>query len=375
MSFSRLLFIWLYLLTAIAPASAEPVTVEGVAPIMAGDLAQARENAIRDALAEAARLSGVRVDSTTSTDRFLVTVDQTTIRTSARIGQTKVLSESHDDQTYRISLRAELLPIKDDTRSAACRGGYPKRLLVGGFPLLYPEHVRTGETRGYAQFTTNELARLFGTDTPVLLAVDGELMIHYSEAETAVGAQPESAAGLVKLQDAARQWRAQYVLLGRFRSLEAGKGGRKMELEAMIADGASGALVARSLFRKQAEGAAYLPESVALGSAQFYESGLGKAYAELLTQVAQWAGASASCQPYFARITRTEDKTLHLDAGSDQGLSVGDRLSAFPADAGLSGASLGETVVKTVSARSATAEMASRQPRQMPRKGDLLFSR
>lgn len=374
MSFPRVLFVCLYLLTAIAPASAEPVTVEGVAPIMAGDLAQARENAIRDALAEAARLSGVRVDSTTSTDRFLVMVDQTTIRTSARIGQTKVLSESHDEQTYRISLRAEVLPIKDDTRSAACRGGYPKRLLVGGFPLLYPEHVRTGETRGYAQFTTNELARFFGAETPVLLAVDSELMIHYSEAETAVGAQPESAAGLIKLQDAARQGRAQYVLLGRFRSLEAGKGGRRMELEAMIADGASGAVVARSLFRKQAEDAD-LPERIALGSAQFYESGLGKAYAELLTQVAQWAAASASCLPYFARITRMDDKTLHLDAGSDQGLSVGDKLSAFPADAGLSGASLGETVVKTVSARSATAEMASRQPRQMPRKGDLLFSR
>lgn len=102
-------FIWIGLLSlfsSVCFAQSPCVEVEGVAQIEQGDLAYARQMAIRDALAQAALSTNVRVNAQSETQNFALTRQSAQFAAQQRVTSMKVLSEVQEENTIRVSVSA-----------------------------------------------------------------------------------------------------------------------------------------------------------------------------------------------------------------------------------------------------------------------------
>ncbi len=377
----------LLLLGFSALVRAEQIVVEGSAAINQGNLNEAREEAVRNALAEASRKAGFSVASSTGANQRELSFDQTVLRSAAVVQRHVVIAEHHDAEWYRVTIQAEIMESNSGTGASMCGDGYVKRVLIGGFPLLYPEHIKPGEVSGYAYLTAAEMARRFNGKRQLFVDYDGSIMVHYPEPERVVGDLPANQQALHTIRDAAERHRAQYLLLGRFRSLELAPGdaGRQLDMEVMLIDGVSGSCVARKRFSQKAAGPAFVPSNKAFASAAFFETYTGQAYNQLLSDVAQWVAQTASCEPFFARVVKVDGKAIYLDAGAEQGLSVGDTLRAFRRKGqpvvtprgetlGHEISPVGELKITTVYPRFSIGELGKRVSAQPFVAGDLVYS-
>jgi hypothetical protein len=323
----------LFALSAIAavPAAADTVFAEGTAPIVGGDLPAARAMAIRNALGDAARSASLSVRSSSVRGAGAIDFDHTVVRSSAGVHRHAVVAESHDGELYRVALNADLQGGSGQQSGSVCRDGYTKRVLIGGFPMLRPDHLRPDEMTGYAALTAAEMARRFGDNPAVLVDYKGGLMVHFGAPEQVVGDLPADDQALVKIRAAAERHRAQYLLVGRFRSLEASADGKRrdIDVEALVLDGLTGACVARERFSRIVAGEVKVPSTTLFGSAEHYASDFGRAYGEVLAEIAGWAEATVSCQPFSARVLQAEGGRVVFDAGAEHGIGIGDELSAF----------------------------------------------
>jgi len=102
-------FIWIGLLSlfsSVCFAQSPCVEVEGLAQIEQGDLAYARQMAIRDALAQAALSTNVRVNAQSETQNFALTRQSAQFAAQQRVTSMKVLSEVQEGNTIRVSVSA-----------------------------------------------------------------------------------------------------------------------------------------------------------------------------------------------------------------------------------------------------------------------------
>lgn len=373
----------------LAPAAqAEEILVEGEAPVLDGNVALAREQAIRNALADAARRSSFSIATSLGLQNGEVGFDQAVVKSAANVHRHQVVGERLDGKIYRVSLRAELEAAAGRGAGGVCREGHVKRLLIGGFPVLHPEELRRDELSGYARLTAGEIGKRFSANPAVMVDYDGNIMVHRGEPERVVGSLPADAQAWKTIRAEAEKHRAQYLLVGAFRSLahDADKKRRQVDIEAFILDARSGSCVARRRFAREAEGRVVLPTSISFGSPAHYDTDLGRAYGDVLTEIADWAEATASCQPFSARVIKVQDKLVYLDAGAEQGLAVGDHFSAFKAAEqpvttlggeilGLEKRPAGELRVTTVYPRFAIGEFLARPAGAALAPGDELYSR
>lgn len=314
------------------PALGAEIVVEGAAPLRDGNVAEAREAAIRNALAEAARSAELRVEARSGAGVGETPWERTAIRAAASVRRHEVLDQRVDGDVLRVRLRADL-SAGEDAAGLPC-GGHLRRILIGGFPLERPEQLLPDELDGYARLTARELAQRIGAQRTLLVDHDGRLMLRDGFPERVVGDLPPDAQAWQQVRAAAREHRAQYLLVGLFRSLALGadRQQRALELDALLIDGLSGSCVARARFSRSAAGRVVLPKFTPFGGPVFYASDLGRAYGDLLDDVAAWAGAQASCLPFTARVLKVDGNAVYLDAGAEQSVSPGDAFAAFRVD-------------------------------------------
>lgn len=312
-------------------AVAEPVVAEGSASIQNGNLSIARDEAIQHALAEAARRTSLTVSAAVGTTAHQLAFDQVVIKAAANVQRHQVVAEHHDDQTYWITISADLESGEGRTGGDVCREGHTKRLLIGGFPMLRPDQLQMDELEGYAHLTAREIAGRFGTRPAVFVDHNGSLMLHFGVPERVIGDTPLDSQTWTIGRAAAEKHRAQYLLVGRYRSLalSANKSKREIDIEALIIDASSGSCVARKRFYGTASGHVVPPRSISFGSPKHYATDLGRAHSELLTNIAQWAEATTSCLPFAARVVKVNGKSVYFDAGAEQGVAIGNSFSAF----------------------------------------------
>lgn len=352
-----------------AGTAAEPVTVTGSAPIRGERSALAREEAIRNALADASRQSSLQVDARLGTSGQALAFDQILVKSSSRIQQHSILSEGVQGDTYQVTMRVELAnETPSGLNQAACRESHGKRVLIIGFPVSRPEHLKFNELSGYAQLTAGELARRLGGGN-LLADHDGDLMLNTGAPERVITAPPPDQQAWQRIRLSARQHRAQYLITGRFHSLatSANETRRELDLDVQILDGTTGSCVARQRFTHSAHGRVRVPENAVFGSTTHYASDFGRAYAAALDEMADWARRSISCLPFSAQVIKADGANIYLDAGAEQGLAPGDSFSVFRSATrpvissdgeilGLEKTPLGEIVVTTVYPRFSIAE-------------------
>lgn len=357
-----------FLLASLAQAG--EILVEGEAPVRGGNVVEAREVAIRHALAEAARSGSVRIESRSGSVGIGESWEHTAIRAVARVQRHEVVDQRLEGDVLRVRVRAFLGSAGGDAPSVACHSGHVRRLLIGGFPLERPEELLPGELDGYARLTARELARRMDRQQGLLVDHQGGLMLQDGFPERVVGDLPATAQAWQRVREAAQKHRAQYLLVGLFRSLALGadRDERLLELDALLIDGMSGSCVARSRFSRRASGQVILPKFMSFGSSSFYASDLGSTYGDLLDEVAAWAEAQASCLPFTARVFKVDGASVYLDAGAEQSVSIGDSFSAFRVEAapltslggellGVEKKPLGELKVRHVYPRFAIGEL------------------
>lgn len=351
---------------------AESVVVEGAAPLRNQNPLAAREEAIRNALAEAARSGSLHVGSVLGTSGPQTAFDQVVVKASARVYRHQIINESHDGETYRVTLSADLESEPASPTGNVCREGHTKRLLIGGFPVLRPEQLKSNEMSGYAQLSAGEIARRLGANPAIFADYNGSTMVHFGVPERVVGAIPLDLQAWSVVRAATRKHRAQYLLIGRYRSLSisADESHREIDMEALILDASDGSCVARKRFSQTASGHVAIPESIVFGSTAHYASDFGRVHGAVLEDVARWAEAITSCLPFSARVVKVDNKAVYLDAGAEQGVSIGDTFSAFKSARqpittprgeilGIEKRAVGELVITTVYPRFAIGELTT----------------
>ncbi|MFZ4536734.1 flagellar assembly protein T N-terminal domain-containing protein [Propionivibrio sp.] len=366
---------------------AESVVVEGAASIQNGNLPAAREEAIRNALAEATRRASLNVSATIGSTGNIA-LDQVVVKAAANVQRHQIISERHDEQLYWVTISADMESDQGRQEDNACRDGHTKRLLIGGFPMLRPEQLLMGELTGYAHLTGREIAGRFSAQPAVFVDHNGSIMLHYGVPERVIGDMPVDSQAWTIGRAKAVQHRAQYLLVGRYRSLALSpdQHQREIDIEALIIDAFSGSCVARMQFHETASGGVVPPSSISFGSTAHYATDLGRAHSKLLTQIARWAEATTSCLPFSARVLKVEGKSIYFDAGAEQAIAIGNSFSAYKAlrkpittsggeILGIEKKVIGDIKVTSVYPRFSIGELTSPSSSNTPEPGDELHSR
>lgn len=309
-------------------ASAADIVVEGTAPIRGGDLGQARELATRRALARAAEFNGANVSSQALVRQGTAT-ETVQVSASACTENAEQLSEKVLGGELTVVMKVTVL--EAGACHQTCQRAYINRIVVTAFAMEFPEQKLPSEESRISNFTALELSKKI-VRRQRLLSVHETTVFPYRSATRAPEPMMTPKDSETPFAVLARKHRGQYVLSGIYRDFGL-KGptwfplSRRIEIEAFLHDGANGELLARKTFAEEAFGSVLLANSPAIGSVQFYEGDLGRAWGRLINQISAWTEAQAACMPFLARVIQAKGNVIHIDAGAESGLSVGDTLS------------------------------------------------
>ena len=356
--------------------------VQGSAPVRAGNCADAREMAVRQALARAAEMQGVRINTATALGRDGV-FDAIQTKGNGQVGQWQILREKCGEQLLTISLRFE----QGENRTPTCQSAYTNRVLVTGFAMEFPEQKLPDELPMLSRHTAVALTRIL-RQRQTLLADSADTVFPYStplHAPHTMTPSDESSKNEPLLVGQARDQQAQYVLSGIYRDFALSGGQRHIAIEAFIHDGINGALLARRDFSATAGPPLRLDQLPSFGSPAFFRQGLGLALGGIFQEIATWSGHEIGCLPFNARIIRRNGRQLHIDAGAEAGLSIGDTLHVHawqpqPVYAlagnqlGREKRILGSAVIRSVYPTFSRIELIDAVPNADIRPGDVVFA-
>ena len=104
---------------------------------------------------------------------------------------------------------------------------------------------------------------------------------------------------------------------------------RNFEIDLFIHDGFSGHLISQKHY--QTMGLWNLDRTISTGFAtgQFTKQDYGQKVKTLISKISKELTTDLQCEPFTARITRINDRTVWVNAGKQQGLKRGDKLTIY----------------------------------------------
>lgn len=342
------LILSLLLLLAL-PVQAQWIEATGSSVIQHQDLVNARRAAIRDALRQASFQGALHVQGYQAMSQGQIHTDQLSIATQSSISEMEVLDEKVERGMMFVTVKARL---EDAGR---CQGGnyangYKRSLAISNFYLETPRSANMGALHDVNERLPREiLQRMQGYDRlRVLDAVRYQLYSDTASIPTSVSDRGT----LTTAVDTATRIGSQYVLTGVVRNLNllnpelAGERtlmqnlyernryrgerfAREFTVDLFIHDGFSGELVTSRRYSTTGNWTENRTEKVGFASPRFWEIDYGKKIDLLIEQMVSDLHVQVGCQPFMARITRTDNKDLYIDAGSEAGLQPGDTLNVY----------------------------------------------
>jgi hypothetical protein len=237
-----------------------------------------------------------------------------------------------------------------------CQGGRadpPHRLTLAltHFPLQRPEQANTGYLHDIQNRFSNFLAYELRRSSALFNAIDLD-RVNLVDDPTQAPARLLPEGRVTTALQQAEQFNVQYLISGVIRSMalqhpvqprepnlfvdlydRAGFGGqdsnRYFELDLFIHDAFTGVLVAQK--RYQMQGKWELDPHIRTGfdSPPFWQQEYGQKMRALIRTISNDIQLQLGCEPLRARITRSRDDLLWIDAGSDSGLQPGDKLRVY----------------------------------------------
>lgn len=328
--------------------SAQAIVLEGVghANIHNNDLDTARVEARKAALRDLALQYEAQVSTRDTVENGVLTESKMRVAANARTRNARIINEYRSGNLLRVVVRAEVSEGK-----SSCGVGdaarLKKRIAVTGFPVLEPDQGRIGRIDDAGEILPQQLqAQLRSSGSlQVFNATRSQMFGDLLNAPTVQQGNNR----LGNLLQLAREMDVQFVVTGVIRDMgvadpsawgssvlskmQRGIGlvdqSRRFVVDLMIFDGFSGSPVYQEQFSTSAEWDAGPGASSGFGSGGFQNTAYGKAVEEVIANMAQTVTDALACQPFMARITRTEGHNLTLAAGATAGLRPGDELHLY----------------------------------------------
>lgn len=338
-----------FLSLAFFPAQANWVEVTGSSVIDHQNLAEARRAAIRDALRQASFQGALNLNGYQAMNKGEVLVDQVTISTQSKISQMEVLSEEVNQGIINVTIKA-FIEASGSCSAGNFANGYQRSLAISNFYLEKPISANMGALHNISDALPKEILQRMQSleKLRVLDAVNFQLFENAQSLPTSVTSQGQ----LTTAVEAASRLGSQYVLTGVIRSLDllnpelasertaiqklyertkyrGERFARQLKLDLFIHDGFSGELVTSRSYTTVGNWTENRTAKLGFASPAFWQTDYGQQIDLLIEQIIADLNVQVGCQPFMARITRTDGKNLYIDAGSAAGLRPGDTLEVY----------------------------------------------
>ncbi|MFP8966527.1 flagellar assembly protein T N-terminal domain-containing protein [Pokkaliibacter sp. CJK22405] len=346
--FTRLLMLLIGLTFSLV-TQAMTVSSQGQALIGPEGKAKARE----DAIAEASRLALLQAGNWFSTsqevDNGILRHDTARMGAEGRIRTIKVTREVVSQNVLTVFIEADI-----ESRQSCSRPGqtsnYRKNVVIAAFPLVHPDDATLGRIGNISQDLSQEMARRMQGTPGLNLIPSGQLQVLPASTAPTAGELPNISLALPILR---HMTNIQYVISGRLTDLSLAPVGqsklpsvidpenlrqylpfvegryRQFAIEVFIHDANDGQLIWQHSYSTQGAWISDHTQSVGFGTATFWKSLYGQAVNLTLNDIDAHVGDLLQCQPFNARIIRSEGPRLLVNAGRQAGLRVGDTLQVY----------------------------------------------
>jgi hypothetical protein len=321
------------------------VEVQGQAPIT-GAVNLARQQALTDAMRQASLRAEAHVVSTQLMNKGAIQQDQVSLKSQAKVKDVEVLWEDANAGIYSVAIRADVKPVQ---MCQSQGNNLRKAVAVTGFGLVSPNQTSLGQLHNIEQ----DLARVF-----INSLNDGGQMHALDASNIGLYADPTHAPSshnhqrhLTTSMTLAQNLGAQYIVSGIVRGLDtlssvADKAAeddswlslvglaeepaeRQFVIDVFVHDGFSGALVFSNSYATQGKWNLDRMANVRFASPAFWQSHYGGEVKKLLSGAIDDVSMSLRCQPFMAKIIKTEGKRLHIEALAGAGIRPGDKFSIY----------------------------------------------
>lgn len=321
------------------------VEVEGQAPIT-GAVNHARQQALEDAMRQASLRAEAHVVSTQLMNKGAMQQDQVSLKSQAKVKDVEVLWEDAKAGIYSVAIRADVKPVQ---MCQSQGNNLRKAVAVTGFGLVSPNQTSLGQLHNIEQ----DLARVFINslnNSGQMHALDASHIGLYAEPAYAPSSQNQQR-HLTTSMTLAQNLGAQYIVSGIVRGLDtlssvADKAvaddswlslvgladepaERQFVIDVFVHDGFSGALIFSNSYATQGKWNLDRMANVRFASPAFWQSHYGGEVKNLLAGAIDDVSMSLRCQPFMAKIIKTEGKRLHIEALAGAGIRPGDKFSIY----------------------------------------------
>ena len=321
------------------------VVAEGSALIHNQDLASAKHQALRNASQQALLQAGAHISSTQTLNQGVIRIDNLHIRTLGSLSNVRVLEEQIRGDRVWIRMRADVTTTQNCSLGDA-HTRYTKSAAIAAFPLLNRGQAALGNLYDAEQLLPYELTKVLNSDA-VLRAMNASQLAVNPAPETAAAFQQDQGPISEALQNF-RELDVQFIVSGVIRDLSPYDPSRHDEQEILkvlydhfdfrgrqhlrnfaidvfIHDGFTGTLLFSHSYRTAGFWDAKDVDAVGFFTPAFLKTDYGQNVRRLLGQVSQDLNQALQCEPFRARIVRTQANKLTFNAGSVVGIQPGDQ--------------------------------------------------
>jgi len=327
-------------------AEAYVVEVEGQAELNQG-VAQARSDALEDAMRQAVLRAKAHVSSTQLMSKGVMLEDAMSLDAKGQVSEVKVLWEGSEDGLYKVGIQANV----EAEQMCQSSQGYRKAVAVTGFALVNRDQATLGQIENVEMDLPRVLInQLNGMGQ--LHALDASRMSLYEEPARAPSSQNQQS-HLTTSVALATELGAQYVVSGVIRGLDQVNGfsetrtyheddswlklagfetdasARQFAFDIFIHDGFSGALIFSRSYSTQGEWDIDRLAQTKFASPQFWQSDYGQEVRKLLLGAVDDVSMNLRCQPFMAKIIKSDGYRLHLETLAGAGVRPGDKFNVY----------------------------------------------
>lgn len=301
---------------------AEWYEATGQAVIEQGNIAQARQVAIEDAVKRAALLAGASVNSSQQVVNGILQSEQFGISSQGEIRQLQLMTENQRGNMLSVTVRVDIEP-----DISVCQGNtYRKPVLLSQIQLKARQDAIYGQLFDLGQDTTTVLERHLRDYSPAALVQPMPQIVNVQQL-----VYPDT--------DRLFSQGNQYILLAQINDLSLGhttsrfwqdeQKERFFAIDISLFDLFEQTIIYQQEYRTSASWPAGRNNTPMSHSQAFWQLPYGQKIDQLLQAVAEDVQQQLQCQPLLSSIRQVKNNQLMLELGKIHGLTVGDELQLF----------------------------------------------
>jgi hypothetical protein len=336
------------LLSLTTQAQAVTVEAEGQAIIANKDITSAREAAIRDASQQASMQAAVYVSSSQVVRDGILEIDNMQISTLGQVSNIEIVEEKIIGTTLYVRIKANV--DIDEGCSNGSSNHYKKTIAVAAFPLQQLSQANLGGLHNISSALPAQLSQRFNSKGQTISYNAGLINLYPNPSQASTSQLSDGK--LTSMLNTIGQLDVNYVVSGVIRDIamvdprthaednyfmdlynkldfKSKRHLRNFEIDLFIHDGFSGHLISQKHY--QTAGLWSLDRTISTGFATpgFTKQDYGKKVRALEDTIASEIATELRCEPFTTRITQVEDRTIWINAGKQQGLKRGDKLTVY----------------------------------------------